>query len=442
MRYLLLMTTAGSLMFGGYWVWGKLCKDLTTERMKFWALVAVLLAFVVPWAWMKEFYIRLLTAVIRQGTSADRAMAVVRMAEISTQDEAYMTQDYIWLLAIIGVWLLISLRVVVKKFIKFVCARRKLMSMVDKSSGEVAVEELKRLYKRRFFRFRPRIYKSPYENLTMSIGIMRPIILLQEDYSEEELELILKHELYHITRGDLLIRLFLELAGCLHWFNPLIYHLEEHFDGVSETSCDEKVVSGCTKEQRAIYARLIIRSMQNGRQELMLINSLEGDGYADAVERVKLIMNTKQVSRLGKAVATGVFVSMIFVNSLTALAYPNVYHVEEAADYIADTAVGGGGFYFHSDMDADYDLSTNVDFHDGQFIGMDGKIYPINSADTYGLVCGIFGHDKIDGYFDSHLENDNGGCRTEVYTATLCRTCNTIWIKDLHSSHEYTKCPH
>ena len=93
-------------------------------------------------------------------------------------------------------------------------------------------------------------------------------------------------------------------------------------------------------------------------------------------------------------------------------------------------------------MDADYDLSTNVDFHDGQFIGMDGKIYPINSADTYGLVCGIFGHDKIDGYFDSHLENDNGGCRTEVYTATLCRTCNTIWIKDLHSSHEYTKCPH
>ena len=80
MRYLLLMTTAGSLMFGGYWVWGKLCKDLTTERMKFWALVAVLLAFVVPWAWMKEFYIRLLTAVIRQGTSADRAMAVVRMA--------------------------------------------------------------------------------------------------------------------------------------------------------------------------------------------------------------------------------------------------------------------------------------------------------------------------------------------------------------------------
>ena len=178
MRYLLLMTTAGSLMIGGYWVWGKLCKDLTTERMKFWALVAVLLAFVVPWAWMKEFYIWLLTAVTRQGTSADRAMAVVRMAEISTQDEAYMTQDYIWLLAIIGAWLLMSLRVVVKKFINFVCARRKLMSMVDKSSGEVAVEELKRLYKRRFFRFRPRIYKSPYENLTMSIGIIRPIICL------------------------------------------------------------------------------------------------------------------------------------------------------------------------------------------------------------------------------------------------------------------------
>ena len=441
MIYLLLMTTAGSLMIGGYWVWGKLCKDLTTERMKFWALVAVLLAFVVPWAWMKEFYIWLLTAVTRQGTSADRAMAVVRMAEISTQDEAYMTQDYIWLLAIIGAWLLMSLRVVVKKFIKFVCARRKLMSMVDKSSGEVAVEELKRLYKRRFFRFRPRIYKSPYENLTMSIGIIRPIILLQEDYSEEELEFILKHELYHITRGDLLIRLFLELAGCLHWFNPLIYHLEEHFDGVSETSCDEKVVSGCTKEQRAIYARLIIRSMQNGRQELMLINSLEGDGYADAVERVKLIMNTKHISKWGKALATGIFVLMIFVNSLTALAYPDVYHVEDAEDYMADFVVGGGNFCFYSDMGAD-GLPTDVILYNEQFIDFDGEIYPINIDSRYGETCEIFGHNKIDGFFESHLRNNQGGCRVVVNHAILCNVCKTIWLKDVYSETYYPKCPH
>ena len=428
-------------MIGGYWVWGKLCKDLTTERMKFWALVAVLLAFVVPWAWMKEFYIWLLTAVTRQGTSADRAMAVVRMAEISTQDEAYMTQDYIWLLAIIGAWLLMSLRVVVKKFIKFVCARRKLMSMVDKSSGEVAVEELKRLYKRRFFRFRPRIYKSPYENLTMSIGIIRPIILLQEDYSEEELEFILKHELYHITRGDLLIRLFLELAGCLHWFNPLIYHLEEHFDGVSETSCDEKVVSGCTKEQRAIYARLIIRSMQNGRQELMLINSLEGDGYADAVERVKLIMNTKHISKWGKALATGIFVLMIFVNSLTALAYPDVYHVEDAEDYMADFVVGGGNFCFYSDMGAD-GLPTDVILYNEQFIDFDGEIYPINIDSRYGETCEIFGHNKIDGFFESHLRNNQGGCRVVVNHAILCNVCKTIWLKDVYSETYYPKCPH
>ncbi len=442
MRYLLLMTTAGSLMFGGYWVWGKLCKDLTTERMKFWALVAVLLAFVVPWAWMKEFYIRLLTAVIRQGTSADRAMAVVRMAEISTQDEAYMTQDYIWLLAIIGVWLLISLRVVVKKFIKFVCARRKLMSMVDKSSGEVAVEELKRLYKRRFFRFRPRIYKSPYENLTMSIGIIRPIILLQEDYSEEELEFILKHELYHITRGDLLIRLFLELAGCLHWFNPLIYHLEEHFDGVSETSCDEKVVSGCTKEQRAIYARLIIRSMQNGRQELMLINSLEGDGYADAVERVKLIMNTKQVSRLGKAVATGVFVSMIFVDSLTALAYPKVYHVQGEAVHVAHTAVNGGDIHVQYNGNQMYGVPAHVISYDKQIIDMDGNIYPLNDVTVRGWVCGIFGHQKEACYIETHDKDGKGGCIVKLSEAYICQTCNNIWVEDLYSETYYPKCPH
>lgn len=442
MRYLLLMTTAGSLMFGGYWVWGRLCKDLTTERMKFWALTAVLLAFVMPWAWLKGTYSFLLTAVIGQGTSADGEMAVVRMAEISTQDEAYMTQDYILLLAIIGAWLLISLRVVVKKFIKFVCARRKLMSMVDKSSGEVAVEELKRLYKRRFFRFRPRIYKSPYENLTMSIGIIRPIILLQEDYSEEELEFILKHELYHITRGDLLIRLFLELAGCLHWFNPLIYHLEEHFDGVSETSCDEKVVSGCTKEQRAIYARLIIRSMQNGRQELILINSLEGDGYADAVERVKLIMNTKQISKWGKALATGIFVLMIFVDSLTALAYPNVYHLEvEESETVNDVVV------WHSDCvfaEGEYIFgdSLGIIIYDEQFVDFDGSIYPANVESSRVFPCDIIGHNKYETTFQTHIKKDDGSCIIKVYDATRCHLCNYGWVGSLVSTHEYVKCPH
>lgn len=442
MRYLLLMTTAGSLMFGGYWVWGRLCKDLTTERMKFWALTAVLLAFVMPWAWLKDFYVFLLTAVTWQGTSADGEMAVVRMAEISTQDEAYMTQDYIWLLAIIGAWLLILLRVVVKKCIKFVCARRKLMSMVDKSSGEVAAEELKRLYKRRFFRFRPRIYKSPYENLTMSIGIIRPIILLQEDYSEEELELILKHELYHITRGDLLIRLFLELAGCLHWFNPLIYHLEEHFDGVSETSCDEKVVSGCTKEQRAIYARLIIRSMQNGRQELMLINSLEGDGYADAVERVKLIMNTRQISKWGKALATLIFVLMIFVDSLTALAYPSVYHLEaEESEIVSDLEEWHGDCAF---VEGEYVLVnfTNTILYDEQFVDFDGSIYPVNADATRNIVCDIIGHDKKETLFQTHSKKDDGSCTIKLYNATRCTRCTHGWIGSLYATADYVKCPH
>lgn len=441
MRYLLLMTIAGSLMYGGNWVWERLCRNLMTQKMRFWALVAVLLAFVIPWAWLKGIYTSLLTAAASHLTSADQKMAIVRMADISTQDEAYITQEYVWLLVFLGLWFLVTAKYVARKIAKFIRTRRYIMSMVDRQRDVAAEEVLKRLYKFRLFRFRPRVYKSPFPYMTMSLGIFRPMILLQEDCREEELRWLLKHELCHITRGDLLIRLFLEWAGCLHWYNPLIRSLELRFDGVSEMSCDEKVISKCTKEERAIYAKLIIRSMQNGKKDFMMTNSLES-GYDDAVERVRLIMNTKKISIWGKALATSIFVLMLFVDSLTALAYPNVYHVKDAVDDIANVGMDGGGLYFYSEVNERYVLPTDLILYDEQFVDMRGKIYQVNSASEHGLVCDIFGHDNTEGFFETHQKNDNGGCKVQIYNATMCNRCNTIWIKGLYSTTEYVKCPH
>ena len=52
MGYLLLMMSAGSALYIGYLLWVRLFGKSITQCMKYRALIIVMLAYVVPWAWL------------------------------------------------------------------------------------------------------------------------------------------------------------------------------------------------------------------------------------------------------------------------------------------------------------------------------------------------------------------------------------------------------
>ena len=58
----------------------------------------------------------------------------------------------------------------------------------------------------------------------MAVGLIRTKICLpHEEYSEQELEMILKHELIHWERKDLWYKFLLLLVRGIHWFNPFVW---------------------------------------------------------------------------------------------------------------------------------------------------------------------------------------------------------------------------
>ena len=60
----------------------------------------------------------------------------------------------------------------------------------------------------------------------MLIGFIKPIVILPKtDYSDDEIKVILKHELTHYKRHDLWYKLLLICANGMHWFNPIIYFI-------------------------------------------------------------------------------------------------------------------------------------------------------------------------------------------------------------------------
>lgn len=436
MRYLLLMTLSGSLLFAGYLLWQKLTRNKLTQRMHYSALVMVLLAYMVPLEGMKEIYHALLTVFHRQ-EEVIVGEVPVSFADISTKEEAFRTQNYWFLLLVAGIWVAASALLLFRKCRRYYREKNEFLLCAGCCRSKLPEKTARRLQKELHCLRVPEIYELPGTDFTFTVGIIKPVIFLRVDYADEDLDSILRHEMVHIVRMDLLVKMLMQFVCCLHWFNPLVDILKSKLERACETSCDERVLEGCTKEERAVYARLIVKNMKKCEREVLIGSALEDD-YEIALERVNLIMNATKINRLGKAVATFAFVLILFADSLTAFAYPAVYRVSsetEAANLHAysDYSLNGG---------IGEAVSTVPVLYDEQIIDMEGGIHPVSSVSPRGAICLVFGHQKKACYFHAHKKVENGGCETKVFDAETCPICNYVWVYDLVVTYTYPTCPH
>lgn len=154
----------------------------------------------------------------------------------------------------------------------------------------------------------PRLLVSPLVRSPMLTGFLRPTVMLPEgEWSDENLRLILSHELAHFRRGDLWKKLFFALLRCFHWFNPLVCLLSRDFSYRMETACDERVVSAMDRVGRKSYGYLLIDCAPNARQEAA------GAFVAFASSRTKLErrIETMMESRKKSHVIFGLLLALI-----------------------------------------------------------------------------------------------------------------------------------
>lgn len=89
-------------------------------------------------------------------------------------------------------------------------------------------------------------------------GVLRPTILLPDGIDAHALPRVLAHELTHIRRRDIPMRLLAMVALSLHWFDPFAYFAARRFEAECELSCDEAVLRGCDTEARRTYGHVLL----------------------------------------------------------------------------------------------------------------------------------------------------------------------------------------
>ena len=165
-----------------------------------------------------------------------------------------------WVLALAaGVWGLGALWMLARKL----RARRALGRLVRSArpvTEETVLETLRRCREQLGLHQPVTLRASAAVFSPLVTGLVRPVILLPGTALEPQaLRCLLLHELNHVRRRDLWVRLCSMAALVIHWYNPLFHMLDRTVREVGEERCDEDVAQLLDRRERLRYGRILLQ---------------------------------------------------------------------------------------------------------------------------------------------------------------------------------------
>lgn len=125
-------------------------------------------------------------------------------------------------------------------------------------------------------------------------GLFKVMLILPgNDYTDEELHLILRHELIHYKRKDIWYQFLTLIFISLHWFNPFVYFMARAVEIDGETSCDEAVLREAPYETRVFYGEMLIAFLKTENQKKSYLTTTFFGGEKAMKKRLTLIASKK-----------------------------------------------------------------------------------------------------------------------------------------------------
>lgn len=170
---------------------------------------------------------------------------------------------------LLAIWAVGAVGVMVWKIGSHLAFRRRILKnavpVTDRQTLHVWEAELERAWIRKC---RWKIVRSEAVTTPLSIGLFNRttrVVLPMRDYTQEELPLVLRHEIIHISRGDPASKFFLTFCTAMCWFNPLMWAAMRKSADDFELSCDESVLLDEPQPVRRQYAELLLQTAGDER---------------------------------------------------------------------------------------------------------------------------------------------------------------------------------
>lgn len=189
----------------------------------------------------------------------------------------------------------------------------KMLIKIRKHSVLISLQEIKRYTKRKLDVKVCKNISSPF-----IIGAFKPVLVLPDiEFTDIQLANILRHEITHLKRNDIIYKWFSVFVKCIHWFNPVIYYVSRQINIECEISCDLSVVEHMNKTEKIDYVNTIIDivSINNKSRNLPVLKMIESKKMLE--RRFIMIKNNKKTGKIMSAIS---FLMAVVILSSTAFA--------------------------------------------------------------------------------------------------------------------------
>ncbi len=152
-------------------------------------------------------------------------------------------------------------------------------------------------------------------------GLRRPQLLFPPGFAthltDDELRLVVRHELAHWRRRDLLAQLLMQTAVALHWFNPLAWVAARLARTDCELACDEFVLRREAPDGTSAYGHALLKVLsvvRVRRRPAGVVAILEGK--QQLAHRVRMIAGYR-ASTAGRIVGGALLLAVLAAASVT-----------------------------------------------------------------------------------------------------------------------------
>ena len=194
-----------------------------------------------------------------------------------------------------------------------------------------------------------KLVTSPDVATPLTIGLFKRstrVILPNNAYTDQELELIFRHELIHIGREDSWSKFFMMFCTAMCWFNPLMWIAMKKSAEDTELSCDETVLLDADDDTRKKYANLILNTAGNDHGFTTCLSA----SASSMRYRLKSIVSPGR-KHSGALIVGLMFFILCMTSGYVALAYgeetgaETVFRNYELSSFVADDITVSGGQY-------------------------------------------------------------------------------------------------
>ena len=144
------------------------------------------------------------------------------------------------------------------------------------------------------------------------VGIFKPTLVLPDgELTEEQLRNIIRHEMTHFKRHDILYKWFAELVKCVHWFNPVIWYVSKQINTECEISCDMAVTKNMSGTEEMSYINTILSLLPKDKSNRLSLTTQMASSKKILKRRFIMIKNKKTTSRLMSVLSAVIAVIML-----------------------------------------------------------------------------------------------------------------------------------